>query len=323
MIRTRLCDLFGIDFPIIQAPFGPWTSAKLVAAVSNAGALGSLGGSGRSAAELRKDVERIRELTDKPFAVNHITRSFDEEAFEATIEARPAVVSLALGEPGELVGRVHDAGSLFMQQVHTVEQARRAAEQGVDVIIAQGSEAGGFGGTVAALPLIPQVVDAVNPLPVVAAGGIADGRGLAAALVLGAEAVNVGTRFLACREADRVSDDWKRWILESESERSVKVEFWNEVFEVPAGSYATIPRALSRPFLEEWGSRRSEVEALMSEIGAALEARQLHELVPFAGQTAGLIRDVLTADEIVKGLVAGAQTALRQGAAGIVQGSLE
>jgi enoyl-[acyl-carrier protein] reductase II len=317
MIHPPLCDLLGIEFPLIQAPFGPWTSAELVAAVSNAGALGSLGGAGRSAAELRAEVERIRELTDRPFAVNHITRGFDEEVFEATLDARPAVVSLALGEPGELVERVHDAGSLFMQQVHTVEQARQAAEQGVDVIIAQGSEAGGFGGMVAALPLIPQVVDAVSPLPVVAAGGVADGRGLAAALVLGAQAVNAGTRFLACKEADRVSEDWKRLILEAESEQAVKAEFWNELFAPPEGSYLTIPRALRTPFLDGWGSRRSDLEALMGEIDAAVEQHRVHEILPFAGQTAGLIHEILSAEEIVRGLVADAEAALHAAATAI------
>ena len=318
MIRTRLCDLFGIDVPIIQAPFGPWTSAELVAAVSNAGGLGSLGGSGRTAEEIERDAGRIRELTDRPFAVNHITRMFDEQAFEATLAVRPAVISLALGDPGGLVARAHAAGSLFMQQVHTVEQARRAAAQGVDVIIAQGSEAGGFGGFVAALALVPQVVDAVAPIPVVAAGGIADGRGLAAALVLGAEGVNIGTRFLACKEADRVAPEWQAAILQAESEDAVKIDFWNDVTPVGEGSYETLPRALRTPFIDRWSGRRAELaeaaEQVREEMSDAMAKRRFHDLAPFTGETAGLIHEVLTAQEILDAITTEAARALRAAA---------
>jgi enoyl-[acyl-carrier protein] reductase II len=186
MLHTPLCDLLGIEYPIIQASLGPWTSVELVAAVSNAGGLGSLGTALRSAEEIKKQIARTRELTERPFVVNHTLRPLNEEAFAVTLEARPPIISFALGDPGNLVKRAHDVGILFIQQVSTVQQAREAAERGVDVIIAQGGEAGGFGGTVGAITLIPQVVDAVSPLPVVAAGGIADGRGLAAALLLGA-----------------------------------------------------------------------------------------------------------------------------------------
>ena len=143
-----------------------------------------------------------------------------------------------------------------MQQVHTVGQAYRVAERGVDAIVAQGSEAGGFGGTVGAMALIPQVVDAVSPIPVVAAGGIADGRGLAAALLLGAKGVNIGTRFLASTEAT-VPDDWKQKILAADSEDAIKVEFADHVFPRPSreGGYGTLPRVLRTPFVEEWNRR--------------------------------------------------------------------
>ena len=126
MLRTRLCELLRIELPVIQASIGPWTSPELVAAVSNAGALGSIGTSLWSAEDVRKQIARVRELTDRPFAVNHTVRPLNEEAFALTLEAEPRVVSLALGDPGDLVERAHDAGILFMQQAHTVEQARRA-----------------------------------------------------------------------------------------------------------------------------------------------------------------------------------------------------
>jgi nitronate monooxygenase/enoyl-[acyl-carrier protein] reductase II len=186
MIKTPMCDLLGIDYPIIQAGMGEFTSAELVSTVSNAGGLGILGCAYRTVEEISSQITATRELTNKPFAVNHLILTLDEEAFDLTLEVRPPIISLAGGDPGEFVTRAHEAGILVLHQVHTVQQAIQAAERGVDVIIAQGSEAGGHGGTVSALSLIPQVVDAVSPIPVVASGGIADGRGLAAALVLGA-----------------------------------------------------------------------------------------------------------------------------------------
>src|SRR6266567_557337 len=294
MLSTQLCDLLQIEFPVIQAGMGPFTGAQLVAAVSSAGGLGSLGASQRPGADLERQLALIRRLTDRPFAVNHLVPTLNQEAFALTLTAKPSIISLALGEPGDLVKRAHDVGILVMQQVHTVKQARQAAEREVDVIIAQGSEAGGFGGTVAALALVPQVVDAVSPIPVVAAGGIADGRGLAAALVLGAQGINVGTRFLATREAP-ISEGWKQAILAAESEDAVKVEVWNDMFPLPGGGgYGTVPRALRTPFIEEWQQGR------------------LHETVPFSGQTTGLIRDILPAGDIVRSIVAQAEEALKR-----------
>ncbi len=315
MLRTSLCELLGIEHPVIQASIGPWSSADLVAAVSNAGALGSVGTSLQTAEDVGEQLSQVRRLTDRPFAVNHTARPLNEEAFALTLEARPKIVSFALGDPGELVGRARDAGVLFMQQVHTVRQARRAAERGVDVIIAQGAEAGGFGGTVSTLSLVPQVVDAVSPVPVVAAGGIADGRGLAAALVLGAQGVNIGTRFLASMEAG-IDEEWKRRILAAESEDAVKVEFADHVFPPPSieGGYGTRPRVLRTPFVEEWNRRQDEAaqeeERLGGELISALQDGRGHELVPFTGQTAGMIHEVLAVDEIVRGLVAEAEDAL-------------
>jgi enoyl-[acyl-carrier protein] reductase II len=129
-LHTRLCELLGIEHPVIQASIGPWSSAELVAAVSNAGGLGSVGTSLQTPQDLRKQLTRVRELTDKPFAVNHTARPFNEDAFALTLEARPKLVSFALADPGDLVRRAHDAGVLFMQQVHTAQQARWAAEKG-------------------------------------------------------------------------------------------------------------------------------------------------------------------------------------------------
>lgn len=316
MLRTPLCDLLGIEFPVIQAGMGPFTAAELVAAVCNAGGLGSLGASQRSVDDLRRQLALTRTLTDRPFAVNHLVPTLNEEAFALTLEAQPPIISLALGDPGDLVKRAHDVGILVIQQVHTVKHARQAAEREVDVIIAQGGEGGGFGGMVAALALLPQVIDAVRPIPVVAAGGIADGRGLAAALVLGAQGVNIGTRFLASVEAP-ISAGWKQAILAAESEDVVKVEVCNDIIPLPGGGgYGTVPRALRTPFIEEWQQRRNdakrEAERLQSEVITALQQGRFHEIVPFAGQTAGLIREILPAGEIVRRIVTEAEEALKR-----------
>lgn len=320
MVHTHLCDLLGIEFPVIQAGMGPFTSAELVAAVSNAGGLGSLGAGVRSTEDLRRQVARTQELTQRPFAINHTVSTLNEEAFALTLKARPSLISFALSDPGGLVKRAHDAGILVMHQITTVQQARQAAEQGVDVIIAQGSEAGGFGGTIAGLALIPQVVDAVSPIPVVAAGGIAEGRGLAAALVLGAQGINIGTRFLASTEAP-ISDGWKQAILEAASEEAIKVEVWNDFLASISGEYGTVPRSLSSPFIEEWRHRRDdakrEAERLRAEVMAAVKQGRLGELMPFAGQTAGMVREILPAAEIVRHIVAEAEAALKR-TAGLV-----
>ena len=314
-MRTPFAELVGIDVPVVQAPLGPWNTVDLAAAVSNAGALGSLATNLRSAETVRDEMRRLREATDRPFAVNHTLRPFDEDAFTATLDEPPAIVSFALGHRREFVDRAHEAGTLFMQQVHTVAQATEAAESGADVIVAQGAEAGGFGGLVSTMALVPQVVDAVAPIPVVAAGGIGEGRGLAAALALGAQGVNVGTRFLAAVESG-TPDAFRKAIVGARSEDSVKVEFADAVFP-PAGEggYGTRPRVLETPFVEEWNRRLAETAAeaqlLREELMQGLQEGRAHELVPFSGQTAGMIGDVLPAAEIVRQIVEGADAALR------------
>jgi enoyl-[acyl-carrier protein] reductase II len=320
MLRTRFCELFGIEAPILQAAIWPATSPGLVAAVSDAGGLGSIGALFASAEQIREQIERVRELTERPFAVNHVVPVLDEGAFEATLEARPTAVSFALGDPGDLVDRAHGAGARVIHQVHTVGQAREAAARGVDVVVAQGSEAGGQGmaAGVGAMALVPQVVDAIAPVPVLVAGGVADGRGLAAALVLGAAGANVGTRFLASDEAG-VDAAWKHLILETEAEDAVRFEAWGAIMPAGGGAYDVVPRVIRTDFVAEWERRPGEAgrqaDRLRGEIMASMERRRPHELTPFSGQTAGLIRDVLPAAEIVRAMVAEAEDALERAGA--------
>ena len=308
MLRTPLCDLLGIDVPIVQATLGPWSSVELVAAVSNAGGLGNFGAPFRPPEEMDGHMQRIRELTDGPFAINHVMGRLNEDTFDLTLRAKPRAISFAMGDPGRLVQQVHDAGILFIQQVHSVEQAERAAAQGVDVIVAQGSEAGGYCQTIGTMVLVPQVVDAVRPIPVLAAGGIADGRGLAAALVMGAQGAYVGTRFLMSKEST-VSKEWKDAILEAGSEDAVKVEFANDI--TPSlgsdGYHEALPRTLHTPYVDKWNKRpREEVKREALRLG-----RELAGSLIIAGQCAGMIHEVLPAAEIIRRMITGAEESLQ------------
>jgi nitronate monooxygenase/enoyl-[acyl-carrier protein] reductase II len=316
-MRTALCDLLGIDVPVVQASLGPWSHPELPAAVSNAGGLGTLGTALVEPDALRRSIARVRELTDRPFAINVTRRPFDPVAVALALEARPRVISIAIGEPGGLVTRAHDAGALLMAQVHSPEQATTAIEQGADILIAQGGEAGGFGAEVSTMTLVPQVVDVAGPVPVLAAGGIADGRGLAAALALGAQGVNLGTRFVAATEAG-VPEAYQQAIVGARSEDAVKVRFAPQVFP-PAGTggYLTLPRALRTPFITEFDPAAREAAA--ARLRESVAEGRAHELVPFAGQTVGLIREVEPAAAILERLVREADAALA--AAGAAAGS--
>ena len=281
---------------------GTFTSAELVAAVSNAGGLGILGASGRPLENLEAEINKIKHLTTKPFGVNYLVTNYTEESLTISLDSKVPVISTALDDPSKLVKKVHEAGLLSMHQVHSRKQALQAKERGVDIIIAQGSEAGGYGQWTSSFPLIPQVVDAVKPIPVVAAGGIVDGRGLAAALMLGAQGVSMGTRFLASVEAP-IGEEWKNMIVHLNQKIRLKLALSMILLPNGALGYVTIPRALNTDFIKKWEGKTEEVkknaDELRKEIGLAAMQRRFHEYVPFAGESAGLIRDILHADEIV------------------------
>ena len=314
MLKTPLCDMLGIEVPIILAPMGSCTSAELAAAVSNEGGLGGIGTLTRSTAAIKRDIDVVKSLTNRHYAVNHIPPTLDPEAWSHTLAARPAVISFALGDPGDMVRQAHDVGSKVMIQVTTVAQAIEAAGRGADVIIAQGGEAGGYGGNVSTMTLVPQVVDVVGSIPVVAAGGIYDGRGIAAALMLGASGVNMGTRFIASEEAP-VELEWKAAIVRGQSEDAVKLDVLNDIWPLPGtGGYGTVLRSLRTPFMDDWGTRRdearSERERLSSEIVTKALAGRRHEALLTAGQTAGGIREILPIAEIMRRLMAETEVAL-------------
>jgi enoyl-[acyl-carrier protein] reductase II len=314
-VRTPVCDLLGIEVPIVSAPFGPWEQVELAVAVSNAGGLGSTGTAARSVDELRSQWQRLRDLTDRPFAINHTGRPFDPEVFAAMVEAAPAAISFHMGVPRELIAEAHDAGSLWIQQVSDLRGAELALEAGADVLVAQGWEAGGNAGWVATIVLVPQVVDAAGDVPVLAAGGIADGRGIAAALTLGAQGAMLGTRFLASAEMN-VDQEWKERIVAADAADAVKVPSSERVMPpftlpLPAGE-PPAPRALRTPFIDQLESDPETVDP--EEIGpsfvADIRAGGGHDRLPFSGQSAALVHDIAPAAEIVARLVAEAEAAL-------------
>lgn len=201
-MKTALCSRLGIELPIIQAPMGGAVGPVLAAAVSNAGGLGMLVPWRADIDTVRRQIRETRALTQRPFGVNLNLEFPQEERLVACLEENVRVISFFWRDPSSLVRRAREAGATVLHTVGSAADAKHAVNCGVDIVVAQGWEAGGhIRGTVATMPLVPAVVDAVSPVPVVAAGGIADGRGLAAVLALGASGAWIGTRFLASQEA--------------------------------------------------------------------------------------------------------------------------
>lgn len=323
-LRTPLCDVLGIDVPVVQAPIGSATTPQLAAAVSGAGALGMLAITWMEPSYAADRVRRTRELTDKPFGVN-VSLDFDvERQLDAALEAGARVVSTFWGEASRLRPVIEAAGAVHLHTVRSPDEARAAVDAGVDVVVAQGWEAGGHvWGNVATLPLVPAVVDAVTPVPVVAAGGIADGRGLAAALVLGAQGVWLGTRFLAASEANTHGDYRDRVVAASVTDTAHTLCF--------DGGWPNAPhRVLRNATLAAWEEagrpeapdRPGETDVLARD-SRGTEHRRYGDLMPlrnlegsldemalYAGQSAGLVHDVRPAADIVATLVDEAVAAL-------------
>lgn len=315
MLKTPLCDLLGIDVPILLAPMGAAaTSAEFAAAISNNGGLGGIGSLFRTTEAIKRDIDTVKGLTNRHYAISHIPPALDPEAFRHTLAARPRVISFALGDPGDLTRQAHEVGALVIVQVTTVEQALLAADGGADVIVAQGGEAGGYSGSISTIALVPQVVDAVAPLPVVAAGGIFDGRGIASALMLGAVGVNIGTRFLASQEAP-ISDEWKMAIVDGRSEDAIKADVVNDILPVPGTvGYGTVLRSLRTPFLNEWGEQREKArhdrDRLRKQILTSNQVAPRPGIILTAGQTAGGIKALPPVADIMRHMLEEAEAAM-------------
>jgi enoyl-[acyl-carrier protein] reductase II len=310
MIKTPLCDLLGIRHPIIQGGMAWVATPELAAAVSNAGGLGIVGAGSAPPDVVRRMVRRTRELTDRPFGANvPLFTAEAAQSLQVFAEEKVAVVTTGGGNPGPYLERLRQAGIRVIPVVASVALARRVARQGVDAIIAEGMEAGGHVGDVATMPLIPQVVDAVS-VPVVAAGGVADGRGLAAALALGAAGIQMGTRFI-CTVECQAHPNYKRKILEAHDRATM----------VTGGSIGHPVRSLRGPFvrrfqeLERAGASEADVMALGSgSLRVAVQEGNLDRGTFMAGQTAGMIDDIPTVQVLIERIVAEAEASLRHAA---------
>lgn len=317
VLHTRLCDLLGVDFPILNAPMGGGDApAELAAAVSDAGGLGLIGGTTKDGAPWLVDqIRRARTLTDRPFGVGFISHfPHSAELMAAALDEGVRIITLSFADPTPFVRAAHDAGALVLCQVRTVEGAQQAAAAGVDVVTAQGTEAGGHTGRVSTLPLIPAVVDAVAPVPVVAAGGIADGRGIAAALMLGAEGVWMGTRFIATTESG-VSDAYRARVVASSADDTVLTE----VFDLVAGRPwpdGVAGRAIANRFSQRWHGRedalRAWAEEHRDEYLALGPESEVDDQALWAGEAMSLVTEVESAGEVVARLVSEATQVLSE-----------
>jgi NAD(P)H-dependent flavin oxidoreductase YrpB (nitropropane dioxygenase family) len=221
LLRTPLCDLLGIDLPVVQAPIGSASTPELAAAVAEAGGLGMLAVTWLSPDQVEDRLARVRDLTARPVGVNLCLDFPIADQLATCLGAGVRIVSTFWGDPTRVHDRIHAAGALHLHTVGSPAEARRAVDAGVDVVVAQGWEAGGHvWGEIGTLALVPAVADAVSPVPVIAAGGVADGRGLAAVLALGAQAAWLGTRFLTAVEA-ATHDDYRRRVMAAGAEDTV------------------------------------------------------------------------------------------------------
>lgn len=298
------------------------TGPELAAAVSNAGGLGIMSFSRNPPEVLRQEIRRLRTLTQKPFGVNLLLPAGIEEHVAVCLEERVPLLSLFWGDPSPYVKPAHAVGALVIHQIGSVDEARAAADAGVDIVIAQGVEAGGHvRGEVSTLALVPAVVDAVAPSPVVAAGGIADARGVAAALVLGAQAVSIGTRFLATTESN-AHPLYKQKIAEAREGDTVRTTVFG--YNWPNAAHRTLRTA----FVEQWlkdqprgnearpdepvigetriAGQRVAIKRFMGFTPSVETTGDIESMALYAGQGVGLIDEIKPAGEVVSELVEGA-----------------
>ncbi len=307
MIRTALCDLLGIEHPIVQGGMAWVGTAALTAAVSEAGAIGILGGGNAPPDWVRTQVREVKRRTQRPFGVNiPLFSPFVDDVVSICIEERVKVVATGAGNPGPIMPRLKEAGILVMPVVASVALAKRLERMGADLLVAEGMESGGHIGEVTTMPLVPQVVDAVR-VPVVAAGGFADGRGLAAALALGAVGIQMGTRFI-CTDECEAHANYKEKIVRAGDRATMTT----------GHSLGHPVRALRNPLAHDFEEleRRGASEEEVIEFGtgrlrmAAVEGDVVRGSV-MAGQVAGLIDDVVPCAVLVERIVAQAEEVLK------------
>jgi NAD(P)H-dependent flavin oxidoreductase YrpB (nitropropane dioxygenase family) len=317
VIRTPFTDLLGIDHPVVSAGMGAgMADGELAGRVSEAGGLGVIGASWLPAERVHALAERAREITSKPIGINLLLFG-NEELVDDVLDERPAVFSTAWARAdqdlGAIFARAHDAGAKVMHMVPTLADAERAAEAGADVIVAQGTEGGGHVGLIGTSVIVRQVAKAVAPTPVLAAGGVADGAGLAAALALGAAGVLLGTRFVATEEAP-VERYYKDALVASDGHDTVVTTVGDTLSgrDWP-GAWA---RLLRTRFVQEWLGREPELRQRRHEVREKLiradEAGDAENALIWVGQSAGLIDSIRPAAEVVREIVREAEEILRE-----------
>jgi nitronate monooxygenase len=318
-LTTAFTRLFSVRYPIALAPMGGSAGGALAAAVSNGGGLGLLGGGGGDLEWLERELAILAAGTTEPWGVGFLTWAVERAAVELALASRPAAVLLSFGDPTPFVEPIRRAGAKLILQVADLAEARQAVDLGADLIVAQGTESGGHGALRgrSTLPFVPMVVDLAAPAPVLGAGGVADGRGVAAVLALGAAGALVGTRFLASREAllDPASS---QAILDGRGADTER----NRVLDIARGSrwpsrYSA--RTLGHPYLDRWSGRERELDADPEAKQAYQDGVRRGELPPdpiWASEAIDLINDRPSAAELVKSLAAKAEDVLARAGRG-------
>ncbi|WP_206811774.1 enoyl-[acyl-carrier-protein] reductase FabK [Paradesulfitobacterium ferrireducens] len=308
MIRTKLCDLVGIEYPIFQGGMAWTATGDLAAAVSEAGGLGIIGSGQAPADWVRREIRKVKDTTAKPFGVNIMLMSpYVDEIMHVIVEERVPVITTGAGNPGKYVGMLKEIGTKVIPVVASVALARRLEKVGVDALIAEGMESGGHVGEISTLPLVPQIIDAVK-IPVIAAGGIVDGRGLAAALALGAEGVQMGTRFM-CADECTISPKVKEMILKAKDRDTA----------VTGHSTGHPVRCLENKFTREFSRmEREQVPAAeLEKLGAgrlrlAMVEGDTENGSVMSGQVAGAVKKIEPAAEIIRDVMEGAERELKR-----------
>jgi nitronate monooxygenase len=313
-LSTAFTEMFGIAHPIALAPMGGSAGGALAAAVSNGGGLGLLGSGNGDREWLARELPLVADGTDRPWGVGFQSWAIDPGAVEYALRYRPRAVMLSFGDPRPFARLVRRSGAVLIIQVTDLAEARQAMEVGADVIVAQGTEAGGHGARRgwSTLAFGPAVVDLAGPVPVLAAGGIADGRGVAAALALGADGALIGTRFQATAEA-LAGPEAKKAIVDGDGEATER----SSVLDIARGSRWPLEytgRTLGHPFLDRWRDAEAELAADPADVRRAYREAIARREIPaepvWASQAIGLIRDLPPAQELVGVLAAQAEQAL-------------
>ena len=308
MKKTSICELIGIEYPIFQGGMAWVSDAGLAAAVSNAGALGIVAAGNAPAAYVSEQIKKVKTLTDKPFGVNIMLMSpYAEEIAQIVADEKVSVVTTGAGNPSKYIGMWKDAGIIVIPVVASTGLAKMSERSGASAIIAEGGEAGGHIGELTTMSLVPQVKD-VAGIPVIAAGGIGDGRGIAAAFMLGAEGVQIGTRFLVAKECN-IHQNYKDKVIAAKDidtiatgkrlghpVRSIKTPFSRDFFNKEFDS------SITNEELEELGAGALQLAAVEGDLKGGCF---------MAGQISGLIKKEQTAKEIIEELMSEAEAALK------------